>query len=105
MLTEICHCSILKPPPLAGGNRGKGSLVEQAVSPMRTTVSREEVMGALERCYDPCCREREISIVDMGLIESIDIAARTVNIKMVLTTGWCPLAARLLEMIEAGVGE
>ena len=79
--------------------------MEQAVSPTRSAVSREEVMGALERCYDPCCREREISVVDMGLIESIEIAAQTVNIKMVLTTGWCPFAARLLEMIETAVGE
>jgi metal-sulfur cluster biosynthetic enzyme len=68
-------------------------------------LSREEVLGALERCYDPCCREREISVVDMGLIESIMIAARSVHIKMVLTTGWCPFAARLLEMIETAVGE
>ena len=79
--------------------------MEQAFSPTRTTLSREEVMGALERCYDPCCREREISVVDMGLIESIEIAGRNVDIKMVLTTGWCPFAARLLEMIETAVGE
>jgi metal-sulfur cluster biosynthetic enzyme len=67
-------------------------------------VSREEVMGALERCYDPCCREREISVVDMGLIESVEITSRRVDVKMVLTTGWCPFAARLLEMIQTEVG-
>lgn len=61
-------------------------------------------MGALERCYDPCCREREISVVDMGLIESVEITSRRIDVKMVLTTGWCPFAARLLEMIRAEVG-
>ncbi len=66
--------------------------------------SREAVIGALDNCYDPCCRERRISVVDMGLIESIGIDARGVKIEMVLTTGWCPFASRLLEMVEEEVG-
>ena len=66
--------------------------------------SREAVIGALDNCYDPCCRERKISVVDMGLIESIEIQDRGVRIEMVLTTGWCPFASRLLEMITEEVG-
>lgn len=62
--------------------------------------SREAVIGALDNCYDPCCRERRISVVDMGLIESIEIEDRLVTIEMVLTTGWCPFASRLLRMVE-----
>ena len=61
-------------------------------------------MGALDNCYDPCCRDRKISVVDMGLIESIEIGNRKVEIEMVLTTGWCPFASRLLEMITEEVG-
>ena len=66
--------------------------------------SREGVIQALDNCYDPCCRDRKISVVDMGLIESIDIDDRRVRIEMVLTTGWCPFASRLLEMVEKEVG-
>ena len=66
--------------------------------------SREAVIGALDRCYDPCCRDRKLSVVDMGLIESIDVGNREVRIEMVLTTGWCPFASRLLEMVEEEVG-
>ncbi len=66
--------------------------------------SREGVIRALDNCYDPCCRDRKISVVDMGLIESIDIRDRDVKIEMVLTTGWCPFASRLLEMVEEEVG-
>ena len=66
--------------------------------------SREAVIGALDNCYDPCCRERRISVVDMGLIESIQIENRRVGIEMVLTTGWCPFASRLLEMVTEEVG-
>lgn len=79
----------------------KEHMVEQAVKP---AVSRREVMGALGRCYDPCCQEREISVVDMGLIESIKITGGDVDIEMVLTSGWCPFVSRLLEMIECEVG-
>ena len=65
----------------------------------------EAVIRALDECYDPCCRERRISVVDMGLIESIEIRDGNVNIEMVLTTGWCPFASRLLEMVEEEVGK
>ncbi|MCA1719420.1 MAG: iron-sulfur cluster assembly protein [Actinobacteria bacterium] len=65
---------------------------------------QEAVIRALDNCYDPCCRDRKISVVDMGLIESIDIRNRDVKIEMVLTTGWCPFASRLLEMVEEEVG-
>ena len=65
---------------------------------------REAVIGALDNCFDPCCQERRISVVDMGLIESIEILGREVKVEMVLTTGWCPFASRLLEMVEEEVG-
>ncbi len=66
--------------------------------------SREAVIGALDNCYDPCCRDRRISVVDMGLIESVEIQDRSVRVEMVLTSGWCPFASRLLEMVEEEVG-
>ncbi len=67
--------------------------------------SREAVIRALDECYDPCCRDRKISVVDMGLIENVEIRNREVSIEMVLTTGWCPFAARLLDMIKEKVGK
>jgi metal-sulfur cluster biosynthetic enzyme len=69
------------------------------------SFGRKAVIRALENCYDPCCRDRKISVVDMGLIESIDVQGREVRIEMVLTTGWCPFASRLLEMIREEVGK
>jgi metal-sulfur cluster biosynthetic enzyme len=66
---------------------------------------RQMVIRALEECYDPCCRDRKISVVDMGLIESVEIQGGNVSIEMVLTSGWCPFAARLLEMIKEEVGK
>jgi metal-sulfur cluster biosynthetic enzyme len=77
---------------------------EVSVKAVEIPPGRETVIGALDNCFDPCCRERRISVVDMGLIESIEIRGREVKIEMVLTTGWCPFASRLLEMVEEEVG-
>ena len=65
--------------------------------------SREAVISALGNSYDPCCRERGISVVNMGSIESTEIKNGRVRIEMVLTTGWCPFASRLLEMVTEEV--
>lgn len=63
-------------------------------------IEREEVMDALRDCYDPCCRDREISVVDMGLIENVRVKGSSVQIDMLLTTGWCPFVANLYNMME-----
>jgi len=79
--------------------------VEKVVGLEEASPDREAVIRALDECYDPCCRDRRISVVDMGLIESVEIMGRGVRIEMVLTTGWCPFASRLLEMVEEEVGK
>ena len=79
--------------------------MEKVVGLEEVSPDREAVIRALDECYDPCCRERRISVVDMGLIESVEIVDREVRIEMVLTTGWCPFASRLLEMVEEEVGK
>ncbi len=76
---------------------------EVAVEAAGIPVARDAVIAALDNCFDPCCQERRISVVDMGLIESIEMLGRRVRIEMVLTTGWCPFASRLLEMVEEEV--
>jgi metal-sulfur cluster biosynthetic enzyme len=77
---------------------------EVVVKDVGASAGREAVIAALDNCFDPCCRERRISVVDMGLIESIEIQDERVRVEMVLTTGWCPFASRLLEMVEEEVG-
>ena len=79
--------------------------MKRAVGPMKKPASpgREAVIRALDNCYDPCGRDHNISVVDMGLIESLEIQDREVRIKMVLTTGWCPFAARLFAGRSSGL--
>ena len=79
--------------------------MERVVRPAEQAApGQEAVIRALDNCYDPCCRDRKISVVDMGLIESVEIRGKEVRIEMVLTTGWCPFAARLLEMVKEEIG-
>lgn len=59
----------------------------------------EQVMEALARCYDPCCQDRGISVVDMGLIHDVRVEAGAVAVDVMLTTGWCPSVASINQMI------
>jgi len=60
----------------------------------------EVILDALRTVYDPCCKEKEISVVDMGLIESVELDGEGAKVELVLTSGWCPFAVDLLSMIQ-----
>jgi metal-sulfur cluster biosynthetic enzyme len=60
-------------------------------------------LDALADVYDPCCREKEISIVDMGLVRSVDVSGNTVKVELLLTSGWCPFAARVLTDVHDSI--
>jgi metal-sulfur cluster biosynthetic enzyme len=62
-------------------------------------VTSADVMDALREVYDPCCAERGISIVDMGLIEDVRVSGSHVAVDLVLTTGWCPFVASMSSAI------
>jgi metal-sulfur cluster biosynthetic enzyme len=53
-------------------------------------------VAALSDVYDPCCREKGISVVDMGLLRSVTQDGDHVRVELLLTSGWCPFAARVL---------
>ena len=76
-------------------------------------VTPEEVLKVLQTCYDPCCKERAVSVVELGLIQNVKVAenGRDVHVELLLTSGWCPFSAHLLGMIDQtlhgieGIGE
>ena len=65
-------------------------------------------LEALSDVYDPCCREKGISVVDMGLVRSVDASGGHVRVELLLTSGWCPFASGVLtevrERMEAQPG-
>jgi metal-sulfur cluster biosynthetic enzyme len=58
---------------------------------------------ALSDVYDPCCREKGISVVDMGLLRSVTVTERHARVELVLTSGWCPFASRVLSDVENAI--
>jgi metal-sulfur cluster biosynthetic enzyme len=60
---------------------------------------RVALMEALRDVYDPCCADRGISIVDMGVVEEVHVEGSHVRVDLVLTTGWCPFVANMSSAI------
>ena len=61
-----------------------------------TQSAPDWAVRALSDVYDPCCREKGISVVDMGLLRSVTVTDRRARVELLLTSGWCPFAARVL---------
>ncbi len=59
---------------------------------------RQRIMGSLAEVYDP---EIPISIVDLGLVRRIELIDGEVNITMILTAPFCPLANMIIEQARA----
>ena len=54
---------------------------------------------ALRDVYDPCCADRGVSIVDMGVVEDVRLEGSHVDVDLVPTTGWCPFVASISSAI------
>jgi metal-sulfur cluster biosynthetic enzyme len=63
----------------------------------------DAVRDVLSDVYDPCCRDKGISVVDMGLLRCATIDGGAAHVELMLTSGWCPFAARVLTDIETAV--
>jgi metal-sulfur cluster biosynthetic enzyme len=72
--------------------------------PMRRAEVPEWAVEALSDVFDPCCREKGISIVDMGLLRSVEVRDRHAKVELLLTSGWCPFASRVLIDVADTIG-
>jgi metal-sulfur cluster biosynthetic enzyme len=59
----------------------------------------EAVVDALRDVYDPCCADRGVSIVDMGVVEAVRVDGAHVDVDLVLTSGWCPFVVSMSDAI------
>ena len=60
---------------------------------------RAALIDALRDVHDPCCADRGISIVEMGVVEEVHVEGSHVRVDLVLTTGWCPFVANMSSAI------
>jgi metal-sulfur cluster biosynthetic enzyme len=63
----------------------------------------ESVRDVLSEVFDPCCRDKGISVVDMGLLRRAEIHDGQVSVELMLTSGWCPFAVNVLTDVETAV--
>jgi metal-sulfur cluster biosynthetic enzyme len=67
-------------------------------------VEHAQIEAALRTVIDPCCRDREISVVDMGLVRDVAVDPDgNVEVELMLTSGWCPFQTDLLDEVGAAV--
>ena len=57
------------------------------------------LIEALRDVHDPCCAERGVSIVDMGIVEDVRMEGTHADVDLVLTSGWCPFVASMSSAI------
>jgi metal-sulfur cluster biosynthetic enzyme len=60
---------------------------------------------ALSEVYDPCCQDKGISVVDMGLLRSVSLSEGHARVELLLTSGWCPFASRVLTDVQQVVAD
>ncbi|MCX7682175.1 MAG: metal-sulfur cluster assembly factor [Anaerolineae bacterium] len=59
--------------------------------------TEQEVIEALRPVMDP---ELGMSVVDLGMIREVNVEGDTVEIKMVLTVPFCPLAGLITRQVQ-----
>lgn len=62
-----------------------------------TKVTEEMVREALRSVLDP---ELHLDVVTMGLIREVDLDASPVEVKMILTTPFCPYGPWLVQQVK-----
>ena len=68
-----------------------------------TQEAPDWAVRALSAVFDPCCREKGLSVVDMGLVRSVVVTDGRARVELLLTSGWCPFAARVLTDVENAI--
>ena len=67
---------------------------------MDDTLLKQQVIQALKSCYDP---ELQIDIWNLGLIYNVKVNLGIVEIRMTLTTPFCPYGPELMDEIESKI--
>lgn len=73
------------------------------MSVQQTEWVDESVRDVLSDVFDPCCRDKGISVVDMGLLHRAEIHDGQARVELMLTSGWCPFAVNVLTDVETAV--
>ncbi len=65
-------------------------------------ITNDKIMQVLKEVIDP---ELGLNIVDLNMIKKITIEDKKIEVRIVLTTPFCPLAGFLVEEVKKKVDE
>ncbi len=65
-------------------------------------ITNDKIMQALKEVVDP---EIGLNVVDLNMIRKITIEDKKIEVRIVLTTPFCPLAGFLVEEVKKKVDE
>lgn len=71
---------------------------EQTITAEQKVERQEKILNSLQSVLDP---EIGMSVIDLDLIREVDIHPEEAEIKMVLTTPFCPYGPMLINQIQA----
>ncbi|SER60098.1 Metal-sulfur cluster biosynthetic enzyme [Pedococcus cremeus] len=78
--------------------------IDPAIDPAVDPAIDPAIEERLTAVYDPCCRDKGISVVDMGLLHRAHVGSDGhARVELLLTSGWCPFAATVLTEIRSSV--
>ena len=72
-------------------------MTEEPMVPNPADVSEEDVRNALRSVMDP---ELHLDVIALGLIESVDLDQEPIDVKMLLTTPFCPYGPWLVQQVK-----
>ena len=79
----------------AADRRTQATSPESADAPLQ-----EKIIAVLRNIYDP---ELPVNIYDLGLVYSIEIKGRDVDVVMTLTSPGCPVAGSMPAQVECAI--
>ena len=69
-------------------------------APTETATLEEKIIAQLRTIYDP---ELPVNIYDLGLVYSIEINGRDIDVVMTLTSPNCPVAGSMPAQVECAI--
>ena len=64
------------------------------------SVSREDIINALKKVYDP---EIPVNIWDLGLVYNIEITDKEIVVTMTFTSPTCPMMEEILTQVKENI--
>lgn len=72
-------------------------MAEEKTGAAATVEKQEKILNALQAVLDP---EIGLSVIDLDLIREVDIGQEEAEVKMLLTTPFCPYGPMLINQIQ-----